>query len=388
LQLAQALVHLDRLRGNLAAVRAALKPNTQVFAVVKADAYGLGLSKVGPELSHAGIDGFVVSATAEGLVLRNLGLIEEVIVLGPILEGDVSALVAAGLSATLTSVNQLQWIEAEALRQGVRARVHVRVDLGLGAQGLEPRQLLAVLTRLTTQPCLEWASIFVQQVGGYRADAALLKHEQVKFQALLQRLSDAGFDLPLVHSQSSPGISMAPRAVNDGAVRVGALLYGLRMVDLAPPGIRPVMEIRARVLDVRMLEAGTAVSYEAGLNNLTRRKVANISIGFAMAGFLAVAANASVLVRGVRLPVLGRAFMNNLLADASELPQIEVGDEVVLLGQQGASEITAEAIAYASDIRPTGVPLLSLGLPRRYLGGWADHDDHSIKSGFCSLVES
>ena len=373
-QHAQALIHLDRLRGNLAAVRGALRPGTQVFAVVKADAYGFGLPVIAPELSRAGIDGFVVSSADEGLDLRRLGLTEEVMVLGPFLEADVAVMIAGNLSPTLSSMEQLQWVEREALRQGVRSRVHIRVDLGLGGQGLDPGYVLPLLSKLCAQPCLEWASIFVQQVGAYRADLALMNHESSDFHALLQRIKDAGFELPLVHSLSSPGVSMAQQSATDGAVRIGSLLYGLRMVDAAPAGIRPVMEIRAKVLDVRMLEAGTAFSYEAGFNSAQRLKVANISIGFGMAGFLSMSSNPCVLVRGVRLPVLGRAFMNNLLADASELPYLERGDDAVVLGAQGELEITAEDIALACQIRPTVVPLLSQGLARHYVGAWdADH---------------
>lgn len=372
LQHAHAQIHLDRLRGNLAAVRAALRPGIRVFAVVKADAYGLGLPQVALELSEAGIDGFVVSTTSEGLALRRLGLTQEVLVLGPVLEEEVATLMAYQLSITLVSMDQLEWAEREAARQGARARVHIRVDLGLGGQGLDPQLLLALLGRLRSHPRLEWASLFVQQAGGYRADAVLMQQERARLEALLHSVRQAGFEPPLVHSQSSPGVSLAPEAVAGGAVRIGALLYGLRMVDRAPPGIRPVMEIHARVLDVRMLEAGSALSYEAGCHNLSRRRVASLSIGFAMAGFLAMgSADAWVLVRGVRLPLLGRSFMNNLLVDASELPTIERGDEAVLLGQQGALEITAEAIAAAADIRPSAVPLLCSSLPRRYHGAWA-----------------
>lgn len=370
---AHARIHLDRLRGNLAAVRAALRPGVQVFAVVKADAYGFGLPQVALELSAAGVDGFVVSSTAEGLALRALGLLAaEVVVLGPVLEHEVPLLVAHRLSITLGSMDQLEWVERAAVRLGLRARAHVRVDLGLGCQGLEPQQLLPLLGRLHQHPWVEWASLFVQQAGGYRADTALMKQERARLEALLEGVRQAGFEPPLVHSQSSPGVSMAPEAVSDGAVRIGALLYGLRMADLTLPGIRPVMEIHARVLDVRMLEAGSSLSYEAGSTNLSRRRVAILSIGFGMAGFLAMGASAWALVRGMRLPLIGRPFMNNLLVDASELASIQRGDEAVLLGQQGALEITAEEIAAAADIRPSAVPLLCSGLPRRYQGARAD----------------
>lgn len=378
LQPAHALIHLDRLRGNLAAVRAALRPGTRVFAVVKADAYGFGLPQVATELSGAGIDGFVVSSTAEGMALRGLGLQEEMVVLGPVLEHEVATLVAHRLSVTLVSMDQLEWVERAALCLGQRVRAHVRVDIGLGCQGLDPQQLLALLARLHQHPWVQWASLFVQQAGGYRADAVLMQQERARLEALLQSVRQAGFEPPLVHSHSSPGVCMAPEAVTDGAVRIGALLYGLRMADLTLPGIRPVMEIHARVLDVRMLEAGSALSYEAGCNNLRRRRVAILSIGFATAGFLAMGASVWVLVRGVRLPLLGRPFMNNLLVDACELPCIERGDEAVLLGQQGALEITAEAIAAAADIRPSAVPLLCSGLPRRYQGALAGTADRPV----------
>lgn len=371
LQPAHALIHLDRLRGNLAVVRAALRPGTRVFAVVKADAYGFGLPQVALELGAAGIDGFVVSTTAEGRALRALGLQEEVVVLGPVPEDEVATLVAHRLSITLVSMEQLEWVERAALCLGLRARAHVRVDLGLGGQGLDPQQLLALLARLHQHPWVQWASIFVQQAGSYRADTALMLQERARLEALLHGVRQAGFEPPLVHSHSSPGVSMAPEAVTDGAVRIGALLYGLRMADLSLPGIRAVMEIRSKVVEVRMLEAGSALSYEAGCHNPSRRRVAILSIGFAMAGFLTMGSGAWVLVRGVRLPVLGRAFMNNLLVDASGLPAIERGDEAVLVGRQGALDITAEAIAAALDIRPSAVPLLCSGLPRRYQGGQA-----------------
>lgn len=365
---AAALIHLGRLRGNLAVLRSALAPGVKVFAVVKADAYGHGLCAVGGALSEAGVDGLVVTTVAEGLALRGLGLSDEIIVLGPYLADEVGDLVAARLSPTWVNLAQLEWLAQAAEQQGVDVPVHLRVDLGKGGQGLDPDCLMPALTRMAALPRLKWASVFTHQMGAYRSDAALLAREREGLRQLLDSLREAGHAVPLVHSDSSAGLSMGHASVFGGAVRVGSLLYGLHMIAGAPAGIRPVMEVRARVTDVRMLEAGATLSYESGFECHKRVRMANVSIGFAQAGFLSRACGGGVLVRGVFLPILGRSFMNNLLIDASALPDISVGDEAMLLGSQGPLDITAEAIAAAAEIRPSAVPLSFRGLPRHYLG--------------------
>lgn len=368
---AEALVHLDRLCGNLAVVRSALAPGVKVFAVVKADAYGHGLSMVAPALSKAGVDGFVVSTVAEGQALRRLGLSDEVIVLGPVLVDEMDALVEARLSPTLVNMAQLEWLAQVVERRGVDVQVHLRMDLGMGGQGLDADLLMPALARIAALPRLRCSSVFTHQMGAYRADAGLLAHERDLFRQLLVQLREAGHEVPLVHSDASAGLSMGADSVFGGAVRLGSLLYGLHMIEGAPAGIRAVMEVRARVTDVRLLEAGANIGYESGFECDSRVRMANVSIGFAQAGFLSRTCSGGVLVRGVFLPILGRSFMNNLLVDASALPDISVGDEAMLMGAQGPNEITAQAIAAEAEVRPSAVPLFFHGLPRHYLGASA-----------------
>ncbi|WP_207482396.1 alanine racemase [Arenibaculum pallidiluteum] len=362
---AWATVHLDRLRGNLAAIRRVLPHRTQVHAVVKADAYGHGSTRVAKELEGVGVDALAVSSTSEGIELRKVGIHCPILVLGPILPEEAAAAVGFDLAVTVSSSSLALALGAAAAAAGRRARAHVRVDLSLAGFGLPADQAVQFLGWLHSLGGIEVEGLYTHNAGAYRGDPAMMDAERAAVASLVEAVSASGLRPPLVHALSSPGVAIGGIDPLD-AVRVGSLLYGIRMVPAAPPGIRPVMEIGARVLDVRAIPAGQATAYERGCETDRPRRVATVAMGFAQAGFLFHAEGGWVLVRGTRLPILGRPFMSTLLADASAVPDVSPGDVATLVGADGPHTITVEDVGAYSRVRPSAVPLLGQGVARVY----------------------
>jgi alanine racemase len=361
-----ALVHLDRLEANLRAVRRHLRAGTRVFAVVKADAYGHGAARVAGTLDAAGVDGFAVSSTAEGVELRRAGIRSPVLVLGPIQPSEAEAVVATGLTASVSSPELALALSAVSLAAGRRSPVHVRVDLGLGGMGVPTEAAAGFVAWAGGVDGLAVEGIYGHPSGPYCADPVRLAAEQAAFAGVLDELARAGRRPPVAHAFSSPGLALA-RAARHDAVRLGSVLYGIPMTQAPVPGVRPVLEIRSLVAGVRTVPAGTSLAYETGFEATREMRLLTVPVGFSHAPFLGRVQGLEILVRGRRVPVVGRAFMTMLLADGTSLPAVEPGDEVVLLGRDGDEEIAIGELAARAGLRPSAIPFLGPGVGRRYL---------------------
>lgn len=361
----RAIIHLDRLRANLHAIRARLPSRTRVYAVVKADAYGHGMVAVSQALERTQVDGFVVGSTAEGAELRRHGIAGPILVLGPLLPSEADDLVAQRLTASVSTPELARALAAAARAARRTVPIHVRIDLGLAGMGVQADTAPGFLRWLSGLDGVQAQGLFAHTVGAYRNDAALVQSERDRFRRLLDELTAEQLRPKIVHALSSPGLTMDGCESHDG-VRLGSLLYGIRMTDGSLPGVRPIIEIRSRLLEISAVPAGTALAYERNGDCAGPMRVGIVPFGFAQAPYMGQAGSISVLIRGRRLPMVGRAFMNMMLVDLSAAPDVAPGDEVVIVGQDGAEEITVEEVARCAGIRPSAVALLGPGLTRQH----------------------
>ncbi|WP_207486034.1 alanine racemase [Arenibaculum pallidiluteum] len=359
----RAIVRLGNVSANLRTARQHLPPAARIYAVVKADAYGHGMAEVATSLAAAGVDAFAVSSASEGAELREAGIRQQILVLGPLLRDDARTLISNDLTVTLNSAEMLEALQAESALQRRRALVHVRVDLGCAGQGMPVEAATAVVRTVAASGSVVLDGVYAHGFAAYRADYPGVLDEVAAFDAWVQELGRMLGRRPFAHVLSSPGLAVPGARVHD-AVRLGSLLYGIRMTPGGPDGLRPALEIRSIVSEIKIIPPGTRLAYEAGLTADRTIKVAVVAAGFAHAPFLSADRNAQVLIRGRRVPVAGRAFMTSMLVDVTSLPDVAPGDEVVVLGADGDNSITAEEIAARSGVRPSAVPFLGPAIKR------------------------
>jgi alanine racemase len=328
-----------------------------VMPVVKADAYGHGMVPVARILAEAGADALCVATLDEAVVLREAGLATEILMLYPIPAGDVEVAARHGLTIAGGAPGPTRALLDAATAAGVAGalRVELEVETGLGRGGAMPGEVVAVANAIGEAGArltgvwshlqeAEVDEITAAQVGAYTA--------------ALEALDRAGIAVPRRHLGASAAILLGAVPRSD-AVRPGLITYGIvpdeLLGDAADPAsfrpgaeaLRPVLSLHARPVRVAELPAGHGVSYGPTWRAPRPTRVATLPLGYGDGWPRSLSNRGRVLVRGVRVPVVGNVAMDATMVDVTDVPGPPVGldDELVLLGRQGADEVSAGELA-------------------------------------------
>ena len=369
-------VSLDALRANLAWIRHRVGRRVKVLTVVKADAYGHGLKQIAAVLMQAGTDLFGVANLAEARAIHSVGAGWPVLMLGACLPDEIQDAVRDHVQPTISSLAEARAFSAAAAKLGKRARVHVKVDTGMGRLGVRPTEAVGLARQIVSMPRLELEGIYTHFASA-EDDATFTRAQARRFLTVLDELTLAGVRPPLVHANNSAALLYEPDTTFN-LVRPGLLVYGIVPPCRRPQEtnlrqrLRPALSFHARVSLVKQIPKGASLSYGRDFIAPRRMRVATITAGFGD-GYLRAGSNrAEVLIGGRRCRVLGRITMDQTLVDVSRVPGVASGDEAVLLGRQGGEAITANELASWCDTIPWEVLAgITYRVPRVYRGGQA-----------------
>jgi alanine racemase len=334
-------VDLDALEHNVRALRHVVAP-AALWAVVKADAYGHGAVPCARAALAAGAEGLCVALVQEGLELRGAGIGAPILLLTGQPAAQAAAIVSARLTPTVCSLDQV----AALARAGADdLGVHLKIDTGMRRVGCDPGDAVAVADAIATaRGALRLAGVWTHLAVADEPADPFTALQLERFDAALADLAAAGHRPALVHAANSAGALAHPAARRD-LVRVGIAMYGISPghgVDHLVHGLQPVLSLRSRVSFVKRVAAGEGISYGLRHRFDAPTTVATLPIGYAdgVARRLS-AAGGEVLVGGRRCPIVGVVTMDQLMVDVGNAT-VAVGDEVVLLGTQGAESVTAD----------------------------------------------
>ncbi|HNJ97335.1 MAG TPA: alanine racemase [Ilumatobacteraceae bacterium] len=348
---AWAEVSSSAIEHNVRALRQLVAPS-QLWAVVKADGYGHGSVLAARAALAGGADGLCVALVQEGLALRAAGIEGPILVLSEQPPSQTRAAIEAGLQLTVYSEVGVQAV-ADA---GARAHpVHLKVDTGMRRVGAHTSEALAIAQAIERSPATSLAGVLTHLAVADDPAHDFTEQQLDRFDVVLGVLHDAGIDPPLVHAANSAGALAHPRARFD-MVRAGIAIYGISPgpgVDHLCTGLRPAMQLKARVAHVKRVTGGERISY--GLRHAFDRDttVATLPVGYADGVPRRLhAVGGTVLVGGEPRPIVGVVTMDQTMVDCGD-DMVDVGDEAVLIGSQGDYTITAadwadklETIAY------------------------------------------
>ncbi len=333
-------IDLSALRENVRLIKASLPERTLLMAVVKADAYGHGIIEVAKNALHAGADWLAVARTDEGAVLRRCGVAAPVLVLGASTEWELRDGVLNGLTLTVCTPKSVRLLEAFAADMGKTALMHLKLDTGMGRIGArtedEVRDILAALAEC---PHVRLTGAFTHFADADGLDDGYTRDQLNRFARLLTLLP-AGI---IRHCANSAAIHRYPEAAMD-MVRAGISMYGAPPVPTDLP-LRPVMDWRTAVTFVKEVDAGDCVSYGCTFTAQRKLRLATVACGYGDGYHRGASGHAQVIIRGRRANVVGRICMDQMMVDVSDIPGVDVGDEVVLMGTQGSETITADELA-------------------------------------------
>jgi alanine racemase len=339
-------IDLHALQHNYGAVRAAVGPRVAIIPMVKADAYGLGLERVVRALDPLDPWGYGIATADEGAALRQLGVRRPILVFSPLSPQAVATAVTADLTPTLSDLPSLaRWVAAGG------GAFHVEIDTGMGRAGFDWRETSrwapAVVER--TGERARWTGVMTHFHGADAADATASSVQWERFQDALAQLP-VRRDSVMVHAANSAAALRWPSYAAD-AVRPGIFLYG---GDPAPGagGIgapRPVVAVRARLVLVREVPPGSTVGYGATHSSRGWERWGTVAIGYGDGLPRRLGNRGAALVRGRRVPFVGRTSMDMTVVDITGVPEAEVGDVVTLIGRDGDVEITIDDVAVQAE---------------------------------------
>ncbi|MCE9615109.1 MAG: alanine racemase [Lentisphaerae bacterium] len=377
----QVVVDLDTLRANFIKIAAAVKP-CAVVAVLKANAYGLGVRPIARALAVAGAARFAVAEVKEAVELAELGL--PVHILGSLLDEEIPEALAHGIVLPVTDLGLAQRISAEAVRQGRTACVHFKIDTGMGRLGILAAEAEDVIEASMRLPNLDAEGIYTHFPVAYRSGSVFTEGQIRSFLDLLSRLEARGIHFRLRHMANSDAVNNVPRAFQSplNAVRTGINLYGCfdiegqRVMDL-----RSVLTLRTRLTAVRQLPAGMTIGYGCTYTLPRAMRVGTISAGYADGLPLALSNRGYVLIRGRPCPVLGRVSMDYTTVDMTQVPEACVGDDVVCLGGDGPTAVSVEHWAQLKGTHPYDI-ICSIGgrVERCYVGTAAGEAEGGVRT--------
>lgn len=338
-------IDLDAIADNVRAFRRHVGESVEVFAVVKANAYGHGAAPVARAALEAGATRLAVHRLSEGIELRQAGIEVPILIMGYTPAAAAESAVRWRLTPSLITPEFAVALADRARAAGVIVPVHLKIDSGMGRYGLLPAEAPAFAAWLQGLDgiCLE--GVFTHFATADSADQAHLRRQLAVFIDVVAALGSAGIK-PLAHAANSAATMVLPEA-HLQAVRIGIAMYGLDPSSEWPPpfAIRPALTLKSRVSRVRELPPGSGISYGRTYVTTAPTTVALVPVGYGDGWHRVLSNQGAVLIRGRRAPIRGRVCMDQFVADVTHIPGVQQDDEVVLVGRQGAGEIRADEVA-------------------------------------------
>jgi alanine racemase len=346
-------VDLDAFAHNLRLIQGLVGPSVRLHLVVKADAYGHGVAPIARTAAEEGVHSLGVATQDEGIELRHEGVRLPIVILSPSLPFEAAKIVEYRLTPTVGNLEIARAVSQESVERGLVTEVQVEIDTGMGRTGVAPGDAVPFLSALSSLPGLKLAGMYTHfPKADQPAGAPMLERQLADFRLVVESVRTAGLDPGLLHAANSAAIVNCADSYLD-MVRPGALAYGITPSASvrAPENLKPVMRFASRLVHVRELGPGHPISYGGDFVTPERMRVGTAPVGYGHGFPFALSGRGYALLRGRRVPILGRVTMDTTVFDLRGVPEARLGDEIVLFGRQGDEMIrVAELAALAGTI--------------------------------------
>lgn len=340
-----ACIDLTAIKENFDALKSLVGSETKVLAVMKADAYGHGAVRVAKTLEDRA-DYFAVADIEEALELRENGIKNPVLILSYTSLYQYEILINNNLIPTIYSLDDASRLSAVAVKLGKKCTVHIAVDTGMNRVGfVDSPESADVIEKISRLPNIEVEGIFTHFACADSKDKSSAMAQKKRFDDFIGLLEAKGIDIPLKHCCNSAATIDFDSHYN--MVRIGISLYGLYPSDEVMAervALKPAMEVISHIIHIKDVEAGVGIGYGHTYITNEKRKIATVCIGYADGYSRAFSNKGYVLIRGKKAPVIGRVCMDQIMVDITDIDGVNVGDYVVILGENGSETITAEQL--------------------------------------------
>ncbi|PYT99588.1 MAG: alanine racemase [Acidobacteria bacterium] len=382
-------VSLSALVHNLHAIRDFVNPKSEkrstprkVLCVVKGNGYGHGVPQVAKALEKAGADWFGVTGAAEGEQVRKAGVRKPILALTSFWPGEEAQLLRNRISPAIIRCEQLAAIDSAAARRKFAKRsvsFHLKIDTGMNRLGIAPSDIECLARQYEKSSRLQLEGVFTHFASSEVFDGPVASQncrQEESFHKAIERLRALGIDPGLIHLANSAAIASRPESWAD-MVRPGAILYGYHP-GYDPPErrveaekrlpLRPVMSLRARIVNIRNVAASEAVGYSSKFLTNRPSKIAVLAAGYGDGIHRSLGNKGHVLVRGVLAPIVGIVSMDVTMIDVTDVPGASLGDVATIYGTDGSHVLPANLVARGiGTVTSDLLCAVSARVPRIYL---------------------
>jgi alanine racemase len=329
-----ALVDLGAIADNISEIRKRIGEKRDLMAVVKADGYGHGAVEVSQTALKHGANCLGVATPEEGQQLREAGIDVPILVLGLIQPEEAYKVADFGLEQTICSFDLAEELNQIAANTGTRINIHIKLDTGMGRVGLVPKEALAYIRRVSRFKNLNLKGIFSHFSCADEFDKTFARKQIEIFERLIRDIEASGIKIPKKHIANSAAILDLPESYFD-LVRPGIMIYGLYPSNEVSRTfeLRPAMTLVTKVIFVKQVPPGCPISYGRAFITQKETTVATLPVGYADGYNRLLSGQGEVLIKGRRVPLMGRICMDMCMVDVSGIKDVRVGDEVILFGQ-------------------------------------------------------
>ncbi len=340
-------INLDALLHNLEAMRENIDPDTKICAVVKTDAYGHGCVQIAKVLEDVDyIWGYATATVDEAMELRQHDIKKPILVLGYTFKDSYADMIKNDIRPTLFRMDMARDFSDEAVRLGIEAPVHIKIDTGMSRIGFQvEKDSVEEILSIFKFPNLIPEGIFTHFARSDEEDKTAAREQLELFRQMIHALSDEGLTFAIHHCSNSAAILELPEA-NMEMVRAGVTMYGMWPSDEIDHSfdLEPVLSLKSRVVHIKELPAGREVSYSGTYTTTEDTMVATIPIGYGDGYPRSLSSKGYVLIHGQKAPILGRVCMDQLMVDITGIEDVNILDEVTLIGTDGNRQITIEEV--------------------------------------------
>lgn len=362
-------INLENIKYNIQQIIEQLSAATKLMAVVKANAYGHGFIPVAAAVINAGAHRLGVALPEEGKQLRKAGFKLPIHVLGEVLPSQIPALIDFELIPTVSKIDSAQRLNQLAGEKNIIKKVHIKIDTGMGRIGVYPEAAVDFIKQINRFKNIEIEGLMTHFARADEKDKEYTFQQWEKFNYIIRKLKEVNIHIPIKHAANSAAVMDLPQ-MELNLVRPGIMIYGLRPSAEVKENVnlKPALSWKTRIIYLKDVNSGEGISYGTTFITKRKTKIATIPMGYADGYPRLLSNKAQVLVHGSRVPVRGNICMDQFMIDVTDIPEVKVGDEVVIIGTQGEEKITAAEIAHlCNTINYEITTCISQRVPRIYI---------------------
>ena len=350
-------IDLSALRHNFRTMNRLVGPQTTVCAVIKADAYGHGIEHIAVALQQEGAEWMGVTSTDEGVQVRDAGVNTRLLLMTGFWHGEEDEVVARNLTPSVWDPWQVESLQQTAAKRDAKARIHLKVDTGMTRFGIGMTDLPKTLELIRQSPNLELEGVFTHLASAEVVDAPDVEAQREKFAQVRQVVQQQGFSPRYFHMANTAATICHPET-RDLMVRPGIAMYGyIQRFAWASGGrgpgfpidLKPVLSWKTNIISIRQVPAGRFVGYNGTFITTRRTRIAGLPIGYADGLNRRMSNRGRFIVRDHYAPIIGRISMDITLLDVTDIPDAQIGDEVLVIGASKSCQVNAWHHAHFAD---------------------------------------